>query len=173
MKVLVTSGAGFVGSHTCDRLLTLGHEAVVLDVRIPPVHRTGRPGTISPGADLYTGDVRNRDLLTNLLRQVDAGYHSAYQDYLPYFSRFSDAVMLQYGSAEAAVATGEYRFGDRRHILLDISAPRGLGRQPCRTPADSVAAYATLLKGMDGLDGILAEANARIRALGAIRRVER
>jgi dTDP-L-rhamnose 4-epimerase len=32
MKILVTGGAGFIGSYTCDRLVTLGHEVVALDV---------------------------------------------------------------------------------------------------------------------------------------------
>ena len=46
---------------------------------------------LSPGAEFYQGDTRNRDLLVNLLRRVDAVYHfAAYQDYLPDFSRFSD-----------------------------------------------------------------------------------
>ena len=91
MKILVTGGAGFIGSHTCDRLLSLGHEVVVLDALTPPVHRNGHPAYLSPEADFYQGDTRNRELLTNLLRRVDAVYHfAAYQDYLPDFSRFSD-----------------------------------------------------------------------------------
>ena len=71
---------------------------------------------------------------------------------------------------EPGVVTGEYRFGDTRHILSDISALRALGWEPSRTPADSVAAYAEWLKGIDGLDGVLAEANARMRALGVVRK---
>ena len=91
MKILVTGGAGFIGSHTCDRLLALGHDVIVLDALTPPVHRDGQPAYLSPEADFYQGDTRNRDLLTNLLRRVDAVYHfAAYQDYLPDFSRFSD-----------------------------------------------------------------------------------
>src|SRR5215470_13607341 len=91
MKVLVTVGAVFIGYHTCDRLLALGHEVVVLDALNPPVHRSKRPEYVPPEVDLYEGDVRNRDLVTNLLRRVDAVYHfAAYQDYLPDFSRFSD-----------------------------------------------------------------------------------
>jgi dTDP-L-rhamnose 4-epimerase len=369
MKILVTGGAGFIGSHTCDRLLELGHEVVVLDALTQPVHRNGRPAYLSPGADFYQGDTRNRDLLTNLLRRVDAVYHfAAYQDYLPDFSRFSDVnvvstallyeiivaerldlarvvvassqsamgeglyrcafdgeqvpdmrsekalaagqwdipcpqcggplemqvtpervsnpqnaygmsklgeemlainlgrrygiptvalrysivqgprqsvynaysgacrifclsyllgvpptlyedggairdyvniddvvdanvlvleddraagrvfnvgggkavttrefadvVIRQYGSSEPAVVTGEYRFGDTRHIFSDISALRDLGWEPKRTPAESVAAYAEWLEGMEGLDGVLAEANARMRALGVVRKAE-
>ena len=80
---------------------------------------------------------------------------------------FSDIVMRQYGSAEPGAVTSEYRFGDTRHILSDISALQGLGWQPRRTPADSVAAYAAWLKGMDGLDGVLAEANAKAAQLAA------
>ena len=91
MRILVTGGAGFIGSHTCDRLIDLGHEVIILDALTPPVHRNGQPAYLSPGVEFYQGDVRNRDLMTNLLRRVDAVYHfAAYQDYLPEFSRFSD-----------------------------------------------------------------------------------
>jgi dTDP-L-rhamnose 4-epimerase len=83
---------------------------------------------------------------------------------------FADVVRRQYGSDQEAVVTGEYRFGDTRHILSDIRALRELGWEPRRTPAESVAAYAAWLEGMDGLDGVLAEANARMRALGVVRR---
>jgi dTDP-L-rhamnose 4-epimerase len=367
MKILVTGGAGFIGSHTCDRLLSLGHEVVVLDALTPPVHRSGRPGYLSSEVDFYQGDTRNADLLRNLLRRVDAVYHlAAYQDYLPDFSRFSDVnvvstallyeiivaehldlarvvvassqsamgeglyccpadgeqvpgmrpegalaagqwdipcpvcggaldmqmtperfsnpqnaygmsklaeemvatnlgrrygiptvalrysivqgprqsvynaysgacrifclsyllgqpptlyedgkairdyvnindvvdanvlvltddraigrvfnvgggravttrefseiVRRYYGSSQAGLVSGEYRFGDTRHIFSDIAALRALGWEPRHTPADSVAAYAEWLKGIEGLDGVLAEASAKMRALGVVRK---
>ena len=77
MKILVTGGAGFIGSHTCDRLLSLGHDVVVLDALTKPVHRNGRPDYLSSEVDFYQGDVRNRDLVSNLLRRVDVVYHFA------------------------------------------------------------------------------------------------
>jgi dTDP-L-rhamnose 4-epimerase len=366
MRVLVTGGAGFIGSHTCDRLLSLGHEAVVLDALTAPVHRHGPPSYLSGEVDFFQGDVRNRDLLTNLLRRVDAVFHfAAYQDYLTDFSHFSevnvvstsllyeiivaerlelarvvvassqaalgeglysceldgevlpdmrpesalaqgrwdipcptcggelemqrtperitnpqnaygmskygqemvalnlgrrygiptvalrysivqgprqsvynaysgacrifclhylqglaptlyedgeairdyiniedvvdanllafqdsravgrvfnvgggnpvrtrefaDIVRCQYGSSEPAKLTGEYRFGDTRHILSDISALEALGWRPRRTPADSVASYAAWLEDMPGLEDVLLEANARMRSLGVVR----
>ena len=85
---------------------------------------------------------------------------------------FADTVMRQYGSSQSAIVTGEYRFGDTRHIFSDISALRALGWEPKRTPAESVAAYAGWLEGMEGLDGVLAEANARMRALGVVRKAK-
>ena len=55
------------------------------------MHRDGQPTYLTPGAELYVGDVRNRELVANLLRRVDAVYHfAAYQDYLTDFARFTD-----------------------------------------------------------------------------------
>ena len=85
---------------------------------------------------------------------------------------FADIVMRQYGSDRPGQVTGDYRFGDTRHILSDIRALRALGWEPKRTPAESVAAYAAWLDGLEGLDGVLAEAGARMRALGVVRRAE-
>jgi dTDP-L-rhamnose 4-epimerase len=85
---------------------------------------------------------------------------------------FADVVMRQYGSDQPGMVTGEYRFGDTRHILSDISALQALGWSPRNTPVESVKAYAAWLEGMEGLDGVLAEANARMRALGVVRRAE-
>ena len=55
MRVLVTGGAGFIGSHTCDRLLALGHDVVVLDALTPPVHRDRTPGVPQPERRLLRG----------------------------------------------------------------------------------------------------------------------
>ncbi len=370
MRILVTGGAGFIGSHTCDRLVDHGHDVIVLDALTAPVHRDRKPNHLTPGVDLFVGDVRNRDLVANLLRRVDAVYHfAAYQDYLPDFAtftdvnvtstallfeiivaerldlarvvvassqaamgeglygcldhgeqtpdmrpesalersrwdltcpicdgpmemlatperianpqnaygmskyaeevvavnlgrrygiptvalrysivqgprqsvynaysgacrifclhylqgsaptlyedgqairdyvnihdvvdanllvltddraagrvfnvgggtgypteQFADVVRSQYGSDEPGRISGEYRFGDTRHILSDIDALKQLGWAPRRTPADSVAEYAAWLEGMPGLEQILAQADAKMRALGVVRKARR
>jgi dTDP-L-rhamnose 4-epimerase len=82
----------------------------------------------------------------------------------------ADIVMREYCAEQPAVTTGEYRFGDTRHILSDITSLHSLGWGPKRRPEDSVSAYARWLDGMPGLDGVLAEANGRMRALGVVRR---
>ena len=368
MRILVTGGAGFIGSHTTDRLVELGHRLTILDALTPPVHRGGPPSHLNHEAEFYEGDVRNEALLRNLLRRVDAVYHfAAYQDYLPDFARFSDVnvvstallyqiiveerlelarvvvassqaamgeglylcprdgeqlpgmrsentladcqwdipcpacggplamqatpervsnpqnpygmsklgqemvavhlgrryrvpttalrysivqgprqsvfnaysgacrifclhyregrvpilyedgenirdyvniddvvdanilvmederaignvfnvgggtpvstrefadvVMRQYNSECSAIVPGEYRFGDTRHIFSDVTSLRSLGWSPIRTPADSVASYAQWLEDIDGLDGILDAATARMRSLGVVRTV--
>ena len=85
----------------------------------------------------------------------------------------ADIVMRQYGSEQPAVVTGEYRFGDTRHILSDVSSLRSLGwsaEAPTRRLGCRVREW---LEGMPGLDGVLADANERMRALGVVRRAQR
>jgi dTDP-L-rhamnose 4-epimerase len=91
-RVLVTGGAGFIGSHTVDRLLARGYTVRVLDSLAPPVHpRREKPAYLSPDAELIVGDVRDRDTVARALKGVDAVFHlAAYQDYLPDFSTFFD-----------------------------------------------------------------------------------
>src|SRR5262245_57196993 len=54
MKVLVTGGAGFIGSHVVDRCLLTGHEVVVVDNL-----STGRRECVDPAAKLVVLDLRN------------------------------------------------------------------------------------------------------------------
>jgi dTDP-L-rhamnose 4-epimerase len=79
MKVLVTGGAGFVGSHTVDALLARGHEVRVLDNLEPQVHgATDRPPDhLSRECEFVRGDVRDRDAVRRALEGVDAVLHLA------------------------------------------------------------------------------------------------
>jgi dTDP-L-rhamnose 4-epimerase len=130
VRILVTGGAGFIGSHTSDRLVELGHEVVILDALAAPVHRDGKPNYLTPGAELWVGDVRNRDLLANLLRRVDAVYHlAAYQDYLTDFSRFTSTNVVSTALLyEVAVAE---RLDLQRVIVASSQSAMGEGRYTC------------------------------------------
>jgi dTDP-L-rhamnose 4-epimerase len=87
--VLVTGGAGFIGSHTVDRLLQLGYDVRILDNLQKPVHLKGKPDYIPREAEFILGDVRDKDMLEKALKGADYVFHfAAYQDYLPDFSTF-------------------------------------------------------------------------------------
>src|SRR5580765_6028838 len=78
MAVLVTGGAGFIGSHLADRLLAEGHEVRALDNLDPQVHPNGqRPEYLDADVELQTGDVRDRDAVRRALDGVDAVVHFA------------------------------------------------------------------------------------------------
>jgi dTDP-L-rhamnose 4-epimerase len=76
--VLVTGGAGFIGSHLADELLAHGYRVRALDSLDPQVHAGGeRPAYLSPDVELVRGDVRDRDAVRGALDGVDAVYHFA------------------------------------------------------------------------------------------------
>ncbi len=78
-RVLVTGGAGFIGSHLCDQLLRHGYRVRALDNLSPQVHGPGskRPEYLSREVELIVGDVRDKDAVRRSLAGVDAVYHFA------------------------------------------------------------------------------------------------
>lgn len=78
MKVLVTGGAGFIGSHITDELLRRGHEVTVFDNLDPQIHPTGDPPAyLNKEARFVKGDVRDRDALAAVVTDSEVVYHEA------------------------------------------------------------------------------------------------
>jgi dTDP-L-rhamnose 4-epimerase len=78
MRILITGGAGFIGSHLCDELLEHGHDVRVLDSLIAQVHEgAGRPAYLHDDVELIVGDVRDGAAVERALRGIDAVYHLA------------------------------------------------------------------------------------------------
>jgi dTDP-L-rhamnose 4-epimerase len=82
-KILVTGGAGFIGSHLCDRLLARGYDVRVLDNLCPQVHGVPssaaptRPPDLAPEVELVVGDVRDARTCRRALLGVDSVIHLA------------------------------------------------------------------------------------------------
>ena len=76
--MLVTGGAGFIGSHLVDRLVNEGHEVRVLDSIEPQVHGKSA-GHRNPGATYHEGSVLDRELVASTLEGADAVVHLAAQ----------------------------------------------------------------------------------------------
>jgi dTDP-L-rhamnose 4-epimerase len=131
MRVLVTGGAGFIGSHTIDLLLKRGHAVRVLDALEPPVHRSGRvPDYLPREAEFVRGDVRDRAAWERALEEVDAVYHfAAYQDYLPDFSKFFHVNTVSTALLYEVVI--EKRLPIRKIIVASSQAVYGEGKCRC------------------------------------------
>ena len=80
-EVLVTGGAGFIGSHIQDRLLDQGHAVSVVDNLT-----TGSINNVRPEAKFYLVDIRDRDRLAKVIGDVrpDVIFHLAAQSQVPY-----------------------------------------------------------------------------------------
>jgi dTDP-L-rhamnose 4-epimerase len=131
-RILVTGGAGFIGSHTVDALLERGYRVRILDSLQPRVHPNGKPEWVPSEAEFIQGDVANPADLAQALESVDAVFHlAAYQDYLPEFSKFvhtnteSSALLF-----ELAVSNPK-RFPVKKIVFASSQAVCGEGRYLC------------------------------------------
>ena len=130
-KVLVTGGAGFIGSHTVDLLLDRGYEVRIIDNLQPRVHPRGKPNYLSPEAEFVKGDVTDRDCIDKALQDVSHVIHlAAYQDYLPDFSAFVHT------NTESSALLFELIVEKKRPVqkivFASSQAVSGEGRYQCR-----------------------------------------
>jgi dTDP-L-rhamnose 4-epimerase len=79
MRILITGGAGFIGSHLADDLITRGHLVRALDVLSAQVHgdACSRPDYLHRDVELLRGDVRDPVAVRSALRDVDVVFHLA------------------------------------------------------------------------------------------------
>ncbi|TWI77262.1 dTDP-L-rhamnose 4-epimerase [Desulfobotulus alkaliphilus] len=132
MHILITGGAGFIGSHTADALIAQGHRVRVLDCLQQTVHPQGIPAYLHPEIEFIKGDVRSKEDWIKALEGVEAVYHfAAYQDYLPDFSTFFHVNTV--GTALLYEILGEQ--GENRKVkkvvVATSQAVMGEGRYGC------------------------------------------
>lgn len=132
MKLLVTGGAGFIGSHTVDLLLQKGYKVRVLDLLQPRVHPYGRPKYLSPEVEFIQGDVSDKGLMTKALDGVEGVFHlAAYQDYMTDFSNF-----IKVNTQSTALIFEiivEKKLNVKKIVLASSQSIYGEGKYKCKT----------------------------------------
>ena len=130
MRVLVTGGAGFIGSHTTLALQERGCDVVILDNLDPKVHPGGKPFDLPSGAELIRGDVRDKEAVEKALCGVEVIFHfAAYQDYMPDFSTFFHVNSV--GTALLYAGLVEQGMKPSRVIVASSQAVYGEGTYRC------------------------------------------
>jgi len=76
-KILVTGGAGFIGSHTVDLLIKHGYQTTIIDNLEPQVHGKTKPDYINKDATFIQHDIQDRNFLSKTVLEVDAIIHLA------------------------------------------------------------------------------------------------
>lgn len=131
-KILITGGAGFIGSHTADALSQKGYSVVILDNLQPPVHDGKWPKyVLNKGYTLIRGDVRKKADLAKALKGVSYVYHlAAYQDQRPDFSKFFETNTVS--SALLYELIVEKKLPVKKVILASTQFAYGDGIYQCR-----------------------------------------
>ncbi len=114
MKILVTGGAGFVGSHLADRLVEEGHDVRIYDNLEPQVH-AGTPPYLNKSAEFIRADVRDSNALKNAIRDIDVVFHEAAMvgvgQSMYQVERYADVNILGTAKLLDILANGEHDVG--------------------------------------------------------------
>lgn len=128
MRILITGGAGFIGSHIADRLAADGHRLILLDALLPQAHG------VAPEAgehELVVGDVRDADLLARLLPGVDAVCHQAAMVGHGVDPSDAPAYASHNDLGTAVLLAAMHAAGTRRLVLAGSMVVYGEGRYDC------------------------------------------
>lgn len=132
MKVLVTGGAGLIGSHLVDALLARGDRVRILDNLEPQTHPQGRPKWIPKEAEFIRGDLRNLKDVAGALRGVEAVFHqAAFGGFTTELSKYADVNVG--GTVRLLEVIRAKKLPVRKMVVASSQALYGEGLYRCAT----------------------------------------
>lgn len=130
MRVLITGGAGFIGSHTADLLLQKGYKVRILDNLSPKTHFGSWPDYLDEDIEKIKGDVRRKADWQKALDKVDAVIHlAAFMDLINDFSLFSE--INTKGTSLLYEAIVKYNLPIKKVVIASSQFVYGEGRWHC------------------------------------------
>ncbi len=136
MKVLVTGGAGFIGSHIADLLLASGYHVRILDNLQKPTHLTGKPNYLPEDVEFIEGDVTDESAMKQALKGVGVVFHqAAHQGLLPDFGAFFHVNSV--GTARLFELIVKQGYPVEKVIVASSQAVYGEGKYRCQDCRES------------------------------------
>ena len=129
-RILITGGAGFIGSHLAERLREDGHSVVVLDNLHPQVHAGGVPPAL-PGCETVWADVRDSDALARAMKGVEVVHHFAAETGVGQSQYEIGRYVSVNTYGTAVVLEAAAREGVRQFVLASSRAVYGEGQFRC------------------------------------------
>ena len=127
---LVTGGAGLIGSHVTDLLVSQEWRVRVLDNLEPQTHRHGRPSWISEKAEFCEGDLRDRATMRDALQDIDVVFHqAAYGGYMPEIAKYVH--VNSFGTAQMLELIREENLPVRKIVVASSQAVYSEGAGIC------------------------------------------
>ena len=129
-RALVTGGAGLIGSHVADLLVREGWRVRILDNLEPNTHKRGKPAWINRDAQFVRGDLRDRETIENVLRDIDVIFHqAAYGGYMPEMAKYVH--VNSFGTAQMLELIREKNLPIQKVIVASSQAVYSEGAGKC------------------------------------------
>ena len=136
MKVLITGGAGFIGSHIADLLLASGYHVRILDSLQKPTHLTGKSNYLPEDVEFIAGEVTDESAMKQALKGVRVVFHqAAHQGLLPDFGTFFHVNSV--GTARLFELIVKQGYPVEKVIVASSQAVYGEGKYRCQNCTES------------------------------------
>jgi dTDP-L-rhamnose 4-epimerase len=129
-RALVTGGAGLIGSHIVDLLLSEGWTVRILDNLEPQTHKNGKPEWVNPAAEFRQGNVQDYETMHSALMDIDVVFHeAAYGGYMPEMAKY--VLVNSFGTAQMLEIIRDQRLPIRKVLVASSQAVYSEGAANC------------------------------------------
>ncbi len=129
-RALVTGGAGLIGSHIVDLLLSEGWTVRILDNLEPQTHKNGKPEWVNPAAELRLGNVQDYETMHSALIDIDVVFHeAAYGGYMPEMAKY--VLVNSFGTAQMLEIIRDHHLPIQKVLVASSQAVYSEGAANC------------------------------------------
>jgi dTDP-L-rhamnose 4-epimerase len=129
-RALVTGGAGLIGSHIVDLLLSEGWTVRILDNLEPNTHKFGKPSWVNPKAEFRQGNVQDYETMRSALTDIDVVFHeAAYGGYMPEMAKY--VLVNSFGTAQMLEIIRDHSLPIKKVVVASSQAVYSEGAAKC------------------------------------------